>query len=162
MTCTNTQDIALTAGTSFSLVHRWWSAPIVRKPITGISFATGAPRITEMAHGLTDGWLVACYGIEGLTELNADDPERLRESDYHASTVIDADTIEINEVNAANFRPWAAAKEATALNIDPMFVGNGDYRLSASSALISVGSAVSAYDFLGNPTGGQIGPMGIA
>ena len=57
---------------------------------------------------------------------------------------------------------WAAAKEATALNIDPMFVGNGDYRLSASSAIISVGSAVSAYDFLGNPTGGQIGPMGIA
>ena len=155
-------DIKIVKGKTFLDVIRWESAPVIYKAITGISFATGAPRITEMAHGLTDGWLVACYGIEGLTELNADDPERLRESDYHASTVIDADTIEINEVNAANFRPWAAAKEATALNIDPMFVGNGDYRLSASSALISVGSAVSAYDFLGNPTGGQIGPMGIA
>jgi hypothetical protein len=57
---------------------------------------------------------------------------------------------------------WATAKEATALNVDPLFVGNGDYRLSASSPLVSVGSAVSAHDFLGNSMSGQVGPMGTA
>ena len=38
-----TKDLNLVAGTSFSLVLRWESAPILRKAITSISVATGAP-----------------------------------------------------------------------------------------------------------------------
>ncbi len=107
MTC-GTKDLSLVAGTSFSLVLRWESAPILRKAITAISVATGAPRITVDGHGIPDGWRVAVTGVKGMTELNAEDPARLRDSDYHQATVIDANVIELNEVNGADFRPWTS------------------------------------------------------
>lgn len=107
MTC-STKDLNLVAGTSFSIVLRWESAPILRKAITGISVATGAPRITISSHGILDGWRVAITGAKGMTELNAEDPVRLRDSDYYQATVIDANTIELNEVNGADFRPWTS------------------------------------------------------
>lgn len=107
MTC-GTKDLALVAGTSYSLVLRWESAPILRKVITGISVATGAPRITVASHGIPDGWRVAITGVKGMTELNAEDPARLRDSDYYAATVLDANTIELNEVNGADFKAWTS------------------------------------------------------
>lgn len=107
MTC-GTKDLSLVAGTSFSLVLRWESAPILRKAITGLSVSTGAPRITIAGHGIPDGWRVAVTGSKGMTELNAEDPARLRDSDYHQATVIDANVIELNEVNGADFRPWTS------------------------------------------------------
>lgn len=107
MTC-STKDLYLVAGTSFSLVLRWESAPIVRKAITGLSVATGAPRITIASHGILDGWRVAITGAKGMTELNAEDPARMRDSDYYQATVIDANTIELNEVNGADFKAWTS------------------------------------------------------
>lgn len=80
----------------------------MRKVITGISVATGAPRITVAGHGIIDGWRVAITGVKGMTELNADDPSRLRGGDYYEATVIDADTIELNEVNGADFKAWTS------------------------------------------------------
>ena len=107
MTC-GTKDLSLVAGTSFSLVLRWESAPILRKAITAISVATGAPRITIAGHGIPDGWRVAVTGAKGMTELNAEDPARLRDLDYHQATVLDANTIELNEVNGADFKAWTS------------------------------------------------------
>ncbi len=103
-----TKDLNLVAGTSFSLVLRWESAPILRKAITGVSVATGAPRIKVDGHGILDGWRVAITGVRGMTELNAEDPTRLRDSDYYQATVIDADYIELNEVNGAGFKAWTS------------------------------------------------------
>lgn len=107
MTC-GTKDLTLVAGTSFSLVLRWESAPILRKAITGISVATGAPRITIAGHGIPDGWRVAITGVKGMTDLNAEDSTRLRDSDYHQATVLDANTIELNDVNGADFKLWTS------------------------------------------------------
>lgn len=107
MTC-STKDIIIVAGTSFYLVLRWESEPILRKAITGISVATGAPRITIASHGIPDGWRVAVTGSKGMTELNAEDSTRLRDTDYYDATVIDANTIELNEVNGADFKPWTS------------------------------------------------------
>lgn len=99
-------DISIIAGTSLSVVLRWETDPIIRKQITGISFATGAPRITIAGHGLKDGWRVAVAGVKGPTELNAEDPARIRSSDYNRATVVDDDTIELNGISAAGFKAW--------------------------------------------------------
>lgn len=107
MSCS--KDLSLVAGTSSSLVLRWESAPILRKAITGISVATGAPRITVAGHGIPDGWRVAITGVKGMAELNASDSARLRDSDYYQATVIDANTIELNEVNGADFKAWTSS-----------------------------------------------------
>lgn len=58
---------------------------------------------------------------------------------------------------------WGST-EPTALYVDPLFVGAGDYRLTAASPLIGAGVAHEAeFDFLGNPaTGLNLGPMPVA
>ena len=50
------KEILIQKGKTFSLVVRWETEPIVRKAITAISLATGAPRLTISSHGITDGW----------------------------------------------------------------------------------------------------------
>ena len=93
-----TKDLTIQQGKTFTLVLRWETEPIVRKAITGVSFISGAPRITAIGHGAPDGWRCAFYGIKGPKQLNAaNNPPRAE--DYHAATVLDADTVEINDVN---------------------------------------------------------------
>lgn len=47
-------------GKTFSLIVRWENADlIVRKPITAISLAFGAPRLTVAGHGAPAGWRAA-------------------------------------------------------------------------------------------------------
>lgn len=101
-------DIVIKRGKTFQRLIRWETAPIVRKPITAVSLVTGAPRLTVAGHGLPNGWRAYCYGIKGTVELNAADPERIRSSDYYEVTVIDADTVEFNGVNAADFKPYVS------------------------------------------------------
>lgn len=103
----DTQDLLIQQGKTFSLVIRWEREPIVRKAITVISFATGAPRLTVPAHGCPNGWRAAVVMVKGPTELNAKN-NPLRSADFYTATVIDADTIEFNSLNPvdANGRVW--------------------------------------------------------
>lgn len=91
------KDLTIQQGKTFALALRWETEPIIRKAITGISFASGAPRLTVVGHGLVDRWRCAPYGIKGPRQLNAEsNPPRA--DDYHAATVADADTIEFNDI----------------------------------------------------------------
>ena len=93
-----TKDLTIQQGKTFTLALRWETEPIVRKAITGVSFALGAPRITAVGHGAPDGWRCTLYGIKGPKALNAaNNPPR--NDDYHAATVLDADTVELNDIN---------------------------------------------------------------
>lgn len=90
-------------GSTFSFVFRWEDLPIVYRPITGV--LNSAPvRITCPAHGLVDGWRAAVVSVRGMTQLNASVPPRV--SQYRPVTVIGVDTIEFNDVNAADFSPY--------------------------------------------------------
>ena len=91
------KDLTLQQGKTFSLVLRWETEPIVRKAITGISFASGAPRLTVAGHGLADGWRCSPYAIKGPIQLNAESNPP-RGGDYHPATVVDADTVELNDI----------------------------------------------------------------
>ena len=100
------QDLIITRGKTFTLVIRWGTEPIVYKAITAIQ--QSAPvRITAVGHGLVDGWSVAVTNAKGMAEINAE-ANNVRNSDFHPATVIDADTIEINDINASGFKPYAS------------------------------------------------------
>ena len=96
------KEILIQKGKTFSLVVRWETEPIIRKAITGISLATGAPRLTVNAHGAPDGWRGMPYAVEGMKPLN--------DIGYQSMTVIDANTIEFNSVTPVddNGRVWSA------------------------------------------------------
>lgn len=100
------QDLIITRGKTFTLVIRWGTEPIVYKAITAIQ--QSAPvRMTVVGHGLVDGWPVAVTNVKGMTEINAE-ANNVRDSDFHPVTVIDADTIEINDINASGFKAYVS------------------------------------------------------
>lgn len=104
-----TQDIYLQQGKTQPLVLRCETAPIVYKPITAISLAFGAPRLTVTGHGIPNGWRAACARVQGMKQINAaNNPPS--DSDYHVCTVIDANTVEFNDVIPVddNDKEWAA------------------------------------------------------
>lgn len=90
-------DITILQGRTFTLVLRWETEPVVKKPITGISFASGSPRLTVVGHGMTDGWRAAVAGVKGPKQLNAAAIPP-RSDDYHPATVVSADEVEFNDI----------------------------------------------------------------
>lgn len=99
---------AIVRGKTFSLEVRYSGELIIRKAITAISLDSGAPRITAIGHGLLNGWPAAVFGVKGTKELNAEDPSSLSPDDFKAVTLIDANTIEFNSINAADFTPYVS------------------------------------------------------
>lgn len=98
--------LSIQKGATFHRVFRWESGPIVYAPITDI--AQSAPAvITAPSHGLVDGWRVAVVSVQGMDEINAkNDPPKSK--DYRRVTVIDIDTVELNEVNAADYGAYVS------------------------------------------------------
>ena len=75
--------------------------------ITAIT-ASAPVRITAPAHNIPDCWRALIYGVRGMLAINTQrPPEKAREADWRMLTVIDADTLEINDINAADFAAYA-------------------------------------------------------
>jgi hypothetical protein len=93
------KDLSIALGKTFTQVIRWESPPFIYKPITAIT--QSAPvRITATAHGLVDSWRVTVESVKGMTQMNA--------LGWQKATLIDPDTIEINEVNALDFKAYVS------------------------------------------------------
>ena len=101
-----TKDLTIQQGRTFSLALRWESPPIVYRPITAIA-QTAPARLTVPTHGVPDGWRVAITNVKGMTEINAE-ANKLTSRDYHQATVLDANTIEINDINAAGYKAYTS------------------------------------------------------
>ena len=99
------KDISVAQGHTYSTTIRWETGPKVRKAITEITALTGSARAEVPGHGLLDGWRCAVTNAKGMTEINAVNPNSIRDSEYYFATVLDADNIELNDVNAAGFKP---------------------------------------------------------
>lgn len=103
MSCA-TQDLIIQKGKTFSRVLRWESGPFLYKPITNITRAAPVA-ITSVAHGVPDGWRVTIVSVQGMVEINSlNIPPR--DEDYHAATVIGANTIELNDINSTEFEGY--------------------------------------------------------
>lgn len=95
-------EILIQRGKTFNLIVRYEDEDfVVRKPITEISLASGAPRITVAAHGAPDGWRGKVYAASGMKQINDIGFQQMR--------VIDANTIEFNSVTPVddNGKMWA-------------------------------------------------------
>jgi hypothetical protein len=104
-------------GETFSRVIRWEVGPTIYKNITGATKA-GPCVLTVASHGLPDGWrvkrIVSVAGMKQLnthkvvagawveTPLGEDFPQGLK------ATVTDANTIELNQVNASGFDTYTS------------------------------------------------------
>lgn len=101
-------EILIQRGTTFEFGVRWaHESKLVYKAITAISLASGPPRLTVTGHGLTDGWPAAVTRVGGMKQINAaNSPPRA--SDYHEATVLDANTVEFNDVDATGFSAYTS------------------------------------------------------
>lgn len=100
------KNLTIQQGKTFSLVLRWEAPPIVYKAITAAQ--QSAPlRLTVPGHGVPDGWRVVLTGMKGMTEANAVAND-VKTKDYHAVTVVDANTVELNEIDASGFRAYTS------------------------------------------------------
>jgi hypothetical protein len=102
-------NLTILQGKTFSKVFRWESGPLIHKPISAISIAEGAPRLTVTAHGLRDGWRVAVTRVKGMTGINAKSAPP-KQSDYRQVTVVSNDIIEFNRTTPVDEqgREWPA------------------------------------------------------
>lgn len=99
-------DITIRQGETFQRKIRWESSPILYKAISAIS-QTAPVQITATGHGIPNGWRVAVVSVKGMTQINASsDPPKA--SDYHKATVINANTIQLDSVNAAEYKPYTS------------------------------------------------------
>lgn len=99
-------DLVIQQGKTFNKVLRWESPPIIYKPITAI--VQQAPvSITCPSHEIPDGWRVTVVSVRGMTQINApNNPPK--DKDYVKATVVDANTIELNTVNAADYKAYTS------------------------------------------------------
>lgn len=97
-------DLTIEQGKTFRKVLRWETGPIIYKPITGVTQAAPA-RLTVPSHGLVNGWRVAVVSVKGMTQINAQNVPP-KSTDYHKVTVIDPNTVELNDVNAAEYKAY--------------------------------------------------------
>lgn len=87
-------------GTTLNETLRLMQPTRVYKSITSI--IAGAPvRVVVPGHGLAGTWPVWFSGVLGLPALNRD----IASARPHRATVIDADTLEINAIDATDTRP---------------------------------------------------------
>jgi hypothetical protein len=100
------KDLTIEQGKTFSQVLRWEAPPIIYVPITGILQAAPA-RITAPSHNCPPGWRVAVVSVKGMSQINAQNTPP-KAADYHSATVIDPNTVELNDVNAADFKAYTS------------------------------------------------------
>lgn len=142
-------DISLILGKTFTDILRWETTPIVRVAISGITTPNGAPRIATLSpHGLVDGWRCAVTGVRGMVELNATDPNKIKDAEYHQATVIDASTIEFNDINASQFKSWTSGG---------FIQYNTPAPLTGISARMAIKAVSGEYNLLRCKTGGTSG-----
>lgn len=100
-------NLTIKRGTTFTRRVRWESRTLAYRPITAVT-QTGALQLSVTAHGIPEGWPAALMNAKGgIAELNAEyNPPR--DSDFHVASVVDADTVEFNAINGANYKPWTS------------------------------------------------------
>lgn len=93
--------LKIVQGKTFTDTLRWMEEPLVFKPISGISLASGAPRLTVSGHGIAKKWPVAITRVVGMRGINCQNqkPDIRRDGDYVDATRIDVSTLELNGVS---------------------------------------------------------------
>lgn len=100
MTAPSKLNLTIYQGSTFSEVLRWESPTKVYKTITSITQAAPVV-VTSAIHGIPNGWRVKLTNVVGMKEINSIDT-------YRKATVLSADTIELNEINAVGYTAYTS------------------------------------------------------
>ena len=100
------RDFVVALGETFRPVIRWATPELVSTAISAIS-QTAPVVVTAVGHGTPAGWPVAVVSARGMLQINAPRfPPRA--GDWHAATVMTADTVKLNDVNSADFSAYTS------------------------------------------------------
>ena len=102
------KNLTIVKGKTFAPVLRWAQPTYSYAAISAITRAAPT-RITAASHGVPDGWLVAVVSVPstGMRQINAKyDPPR--GADFHKATRIDANTVDLNDVNSALYSAYTS------------------------------------------------------
>lgn len=89
--------LEITQGATFSKTFRLGTSRLAYRHIEAVT--TDAPCVlTVPGHGMPNGWAFKISNCKGMLDLNL--------SRYYQATVLDEDHVELNDVNAAGFRPY--------------------------------------------------------
>lgn len=97
-------DITIVKGKTFEFSYRYAEDELVYKPITAMP-STAPVRLTVTAHGIPDGWPVQVQSVRNPQELNSNYQGC---PVYYFAKVVDADTIELNTLNASDWKPYVS------------------------------------------------------
>lgn len=142
----NTQDFVITQGKTFSQVLRWEAPPIIYKPITAIS-KVAPVSITAAGHSVPSGWRVAVVSVVGMTEINAKNTPP-RATDYHQATVVDPNTVALNDINASGYTAYVSGGYLQF---------NTPVNLTGFTARMTIKDRITAPNLLVCTTGGTTG-----
>jgi hypothetical protein len=95
-------DIVITRGKTFEVGFLYADDELVYKPITAMPSAAPV-RLTIEDHGIPDGWPIQIQCVKAPAELNSADDES------YFVKVVDADTIELNSVNAHCWKAFSGS-----------------------------------------------------
>lgn len=107
------RDLDLIQGATYRHVVSVGKTPWLYVPITAISKSAPA-RITAPSHDLPDAWPVAIVDVVGMRQINATSIPPSDEEFFRA-TVIDADTLDLNEVSSARFSAYVSGGYVMAM-----------------------------------------------
>lgn len=96
--------LEIVRGKTFRTPIRWEDSEWVYVPITAIT-NTAPVQITAPGHGCPEQWRGGVVSVKGMREINArsSPPDN---DELNPVTVLDADTVEINLVNAADYHAY--------------------------------------------------------
>lgn len=100
------KDITILQGKTFSMVVQWQTTPLIYKAISGITRAA-PPVLTVASHGAPDGWPAAVIGAGGMTQINAKNWP-LRASDFKPITSLGASSLSFNDRSSERYTAYTS------------------------------------------------------
>lgn len=85
-------------GSTFNESFRCESSKKIYKAISNITQAAPAV-VSSTNHAAKDGQRIKITNVGGMTEINSSDT-------YHLATVIDTNTVELNNINSIGYKPY--------------------------------------------------------
>lgn len=131
-------NLTIRRGASADIPIRLETDQLVYVPITGI--ANSAPiSITAPAHGCPDGWRAMVQDVGGMTEINT--PwDGVQDDSFRRVTVVDTDTVEFNDVNAAGLGAYTSGGHLVyrqPLDLSQFVEARMDVKSSVSGAVLA-------------------------
>src|SRR5688572_15962645 len=99
------ENFTIKQGESWEKIVLWEQDIFTYKAISAVPVLAPV-RLTVTGHGMPDNWRFAISNVKGMKELNAAN-EPPEDDEYHQAKVIDANTIEVNKLNASGYTAYA-------------------------------------------------------